>query len=201
MLNLKHGGHILDDNAPGAEETTRKRDDVVLAKNALRKDEPRPTETPFDYLFPQLANDPASHLPADDPAKVVADLNALGTAMVEGPPPTPEGNSTVPPVYTYWGQFIDHDLTANTDRDSVVSDITKPDLKPIPPDKVTQKLFNLRRPAPDLDSVYGNGPALVNPKSKDAGFYDGPRFRIGKNTDNLPNVTPPDPRNQDPARS
>lgn len=107
MLNLKHGGHILDDNAPGAEETTRKMDSVILAKNALRKGEPRPTETPFDYLLPQIANDPASHLPADDPAKVVADLNALGTAMVDTPPTTPEGNSTVPPVYTYWGQFID----------------------------------------------------------------------------------------------
>ena len=35
MLNLKHGGHILDDNAPGAEETTRKDDSVILAKNAL----------------------------------------------------------------------------------------------------------------------------------------------------------------------
>ena len=50
MLNLKHGGHILDDNAPGAEKTTRKMDDVILMRHALRKDEPRPTETPFDYL-------------------------------------------------------------------------------------------------------------------------------------------------------
>lgn len=196
MLNLKHGGHILDDNAPGAEETTRKMDDVVLAKNALRKGEPRPTETPFDYLLSEIAKDPESHLPADDPAKVVADLNALGTAMVDNPPTTPEGNSTVPPVYTYWGQFIDHDLTANTDRDSVVSDITKPNLKPIPPKEVTQKLFNLRRPAPDLDSVYGNGPAFVNPHSKDAGFYDGPRFRIGRNTDNP--QTPPIPGDKIP---
>jgi hypothetical protein len=193
MLNLKHGGHILDDNALGAEETTRKMDNVVLAKNALRKGEPRPTETPFDYLFPQLANDPASHLPADDPAKVVADLNALGTAMVDTPPTTPEDNSTIPAVYTYWGQFIDHDLTANTDRTSDVSDITKPDLTPIPPNEVTRKLFNLRRPAPDLDSVYGDGPAFVNPDSKDAGFYDGPRFRIGKNTDNPPDAPTPPP--------
>jgi hypothetical protein len=51
MLNLKHGGHILDDSAPGAEEITRKIDDAILVKNALRKGEPRPTETPFDYLF------------------------------------------------------------------------------------------------------------------------------------------------------
>ncbi len=39
--------------------------------------------------------------------------------------PAVEGNSTIPAVYTYWGQFIDHDMTANTDRDSTTSDITK----------------------------------------------------------------------------
>lgn len=110
-------------------------------------------------------------------------------SMVDSPPTTPEGNSTIPAVYTYWGQFIDHDLTANTDRNSDVSDITKPGLKPIPPNKVTQNLRNLRLPAPDLDSVYGNGPVFVNRHSKDAGFYDGPRFRIGRNTDNP--QTPP----------
>jgi len=60
-------------------------DDVILMQNALYKDEPRPTEAPFDYLFLRLANDPASHLPADNPAKVVADLKALGTAMIDDP--------------------------------------------------------------------------------------------------------------------
>jgi len=84
-------------------------------------------------------------------------------------------------VFTYWGQFIDHDLTANTDRDSRLSDITKPNLQPIPTHEVTAKLKNLRRPTLDLDSVYGKGRAFVDRHSKDAGFYDGPRFRIGKN--------------------
>ena len=181
MLNLKHGGHVVDDEAPGAQEIARTMDDVILMQNARHKDEPRPTETPFDYLFLRLANDPASHLPADNPAKVVDDLKTLGTAMADNPPNTPVGDSIIPPVFTYWGQFIDHDLTANTDRDSRVSDITKPDLQPIPPHEVTAKLKNLRRPTLDLDSVYGNGPAFVDRHSKDAGFYDGPRFRIGKN--------------------
>ena len=72
-------------------------------------------------------------------------------------------------MYTYWGQFIDHDLTANTDRDSSISDITRPDLKPVPPDDVTLKLRNLRRPTLDLDSVYGDGPAIIDEDSKDAG--------------------------------
>ena len=183
MLNLKHGGHILDEVAPGAQETARKLGDVTLLNDAQRKGEPRPAETPFDYLFQDLENDPASHLPIDDPAKVVADLKALGAAMVDAPPVTPEGNSIVPPVYTYWGQFIDHDMTANTDRDSKVSDVTTPDLVPLTPGFVTANLKNLRRPTLDLDSVYGNGPAFVDRHSKDAGFYDGPSFRIGKNTD------------------
>jgi hypothetical protein len=85
--------------------------------------------------------DPQSHLPADDPAKVVTDLKALGTAMIDDPPEALEGNSIIPPVYTYWGQFIDHDLTANTDRDpKVLSDITKPDLEPIPLTKSPKKI-------------------------------------------------------------
>jgi hypothetical protein len=124
MLNLKHGGHVVDDEAPGAQEIARTMDDVILMQNARHKDEPRPTETPFDYLFLRLANDPASHLPADNPAKVVDDLKTLGTAMADNPPNTPVGDSIIPPVFTYWGQFIDHDLTANTDRNSRVSDIT-----------------------------------------------------------------------------
>ena len=71
--------------------------------------------------------------------------------MVDNAPPAQanpkvEVNSTIPAVYTYWGQFVDHDLTANTDRDSTTSDITRPDLKPVPPDEVTAKLKNLRRP-------------------------------------------------------
>lgn len=183
MLNLTHGGHVLDDDVPDAEETALKRGDVTLARDARRYGEAKPTETPFGYLFDELECDPAAHLPADDPAKVVAGLKALGAAMVEPGRPTPEGNSNMPAVYTYWGQFVDHDLTANTDRDSAVSDITRSDLKPIAPNLVTKNLKNLRRPALDLDSLYGNGPAFLDRYSTDAGLYDGPRFRIGKNAD------------------
>jgi hypothetical protein len=164
----KHGGHIVDAKGP--------------------------TGTPFDYLLPQLKDKPGSHLPGD-PGKVVADLNALGAAMVDEAPGLPtdpkvEVNSTVPALYTYWGQFIDHDLTANTDRDSRTSDITKADLKPVPPDEVTKNLRNLRRPGLDLDSVYGDGPSFGKDNDDDDhddghgpddGLYDGPRFRVGRN--------------------
>jgi hypothetical protein len=98
--------------------------------------------------------------------------------MVEDPPPTadplePLANSSIPPVYTYWGQFVDHDLTANTDRDSAISDITRPDLAPLAPGFVTANLFNLRQPALNLDSVYGDGP------SGSPELYDGIRLKVG----------------------
>ncbi len=85
--------------------------------------------TPFDYLFDGLAEIwPAAHLSNDDPAATVAALKALGSAMVEdqlpADPLTQPENSIIPPVYTYWGQFIDHDMTANTDRENPgISDI------------------------------------------------------------------------------
>lgn len=146
-------------------------------------------ETDFGYLFPDLAKDPNSLLPADNPADTIAKLRDLGDAMIDAQTPVdPEdANSNVPPVYTYWGQFIDHDLTANTDRASqdLQTDITQDTFTPISPDEVTSKLKNLRRPVFDLDSVYGDGPTFnpANPtEAKDFYQEDDPvKFKIGQN--------------------
>src|SRR4051794_21229077 len=196
MLNLKHGGHVQPQDGAGAQDAARTLG-VTLAKKP-------PEGTPFDYLLPDLKKKPEAHIPGD-PVKVAADLKALGTAMIDSAPasqndPAVEPNSNIPAVYTYWGQFIDHDMTANTDRDSTTSDITKSPLTPVDPDKVTKNLRNLRRPTFDLDHVYGNGPALggrhgflgdllddldddvrPDPGGPDEGFYDGIRLRVGDN--------------------
>lgn len=179
MLDSKHGGHIVPEGAEGADEAAR-RGGVIIAKGPL------PSSTPFDYLLPELKDKPDSHLPGD-PAQVVAGLNAVGAAMVDtapgtSTPPAAAVNSTIPAIYTYWGQFIDHDMTANTDRDSTTSDITRPDLAPVPPADVAANLRNLRRPTLDLDSLYGDGPPFVNHKTKDAALYVGPRMRLGQNS-------------------
>ncbi|HUR86439.1 MAG TPA: heme peroxidase family protein [Solirubrobacteraceae bacterium] len=185
MLDLKHGGHVLPKDAPGASDAARRMGDR-LVKSA-------PAQSPFDYLLPQLKSNPASRLPGD-PVKVAADLRALGSAMVDGAPGAQtdaavEVNSNIPAVYTYWGQFIDHDMTANTDRDSTTSDITRTPLTPVDPADVAKKLKNLRRPTFDLDHVYGNGPGLdenehhPDPGPADKGFYDGIRLRVGANAD------------------
>ncbi|MBD2060347.1 hypothetical protein H6F88_30870 [Oculatella sp. FACHB-28] len=146
-------------------------------------------ETDFNYLFPDLAKDPNSLLPADNPADTIAKLKDLGNAMIDAQEPIDpaEANSDIPPVYTYWGQFIDHDVTANTDRASqdLQTDIIKDDFQPLAPDFVAEKLKNLRRPVFDLDSVYGDGPTLnpTNPtEAKDFYQEDDPvKFKIGQN--------------------
>ena len=67
--------------------------------------------------------------------------------------PTPEGqrdaeeNVDIAAGYTYFGQFIDHDLTL----DNRPNDLTTP--------VALSSLVNGRTPQLDLDSVYGTGPA------------------------------------------
>src|SRR4051794_1624747 len=136
--------------------------------------------TPFGYLFDKLAAEfPAHHLDNADPAEKVAQLKALGRAMVENEAPVGTelqagGNSTIPPVYTYWGQFIDHDITLNTDNNKNISDVTAANLAPLQPSVVVAGLHNGRQPALNLDSVYGDGPTFPGGPATVAGnMYNG----------------------------
>ena len=183
LIGITHGGHVLADDSENAEELAGSQEGIVAAAPDVAEDD---STTPFGYLLADLAAAfPAKHLPNSDPPAVVAALKALGAAMVEDPPPAadplePEGNSTIPPIYTYWGQFIDHDLTANTDRDSAISDITRPDLAPLTPADVARDLRNLRQPALNLDTVYGDGPTFDPSSPTDAAaFYDGIKLKVG----------------------
>ncbi len=58
-------------------------------------------------------------------------LLQLGDAMGE-PGTDPALESTMPAVFTYLGQFIDHDITARTDRDTDLSRIAMSDGRPRP---------------------------------------------------------------------
>ncbi len=161
-LKMSHGGPVRQAQTP---EVVRRSAQADLAAAAL-------AGSPFDYMFGDLTNNPGAHLPVDDTAATIGHLKALGEKMVLNPG-APDTDSSIPPVYTYWGQFIDHDITANTDRNSVVSDITPADFTPVAPDVVKTELLNLRSPAFDLDSVYGGGPA------EDPEMYDGIKLKIG----------------------
>jgi hypothetical protein len=186
LTDLHHGAHPVGGVAGSppvavradAAEATQRADAPRLAE-VIRDAAPPPLDeisTPFGYLFTGLATSyPNGHLPVESAAAVVAALKALGSAMVDAPPDE-EPNSAIPPVYTYWGQFVDHDITANTDRDGDVSVTTDP-LTPIEPKLVTALVRNLREPALNLDSVYGNGPGAPDIDTEVP--YDGIKFRIG----------------------
>lgn len=102
-----------------------------------------PCANKFGYMFP-VAVRTATRLPFS--ATTQALLNQLGNLM--GDPARDSGvDSTIPAGYTYFGQFVDHDITFDT---SSTIDASQ--------DATT--ITNMRTPALDLDSVYGQGPAL-----------------------------------------
>ena len=173
LQNLSHGDTATSDNvaAPSG--------DVA---------EVAEVETRFDYLFSSITDDPDAHLPAADPAKVSADLETLGKLMLEPGPvrgdpdlfQSADGNSTIPAVYTYLGQFIDHDITARTDRPNEVGNVTDVPVVPVDPDVVSASVTNERVPALDLDSVYGDGPTLPGePDTAAKDLYDGIKLKVG----------------------
>jgi len=121
--------------------------------------------TPFDYFFPEAARSEPCLLPVAESTREI--LKQLADCMGDpGTPALPEAatfDSTIPAIFTYFGQFIDHDLTARTDREGSVTELGQGDtFSPLNPDEVLGNLRNGRRPTLDLDSVFGDGPALVN---------------------------------------
>jgi hypothetical protein len=96
-------------------------------------------------MFPRLA---AAKFGASD-TEEAANLEALAQQMVaefEAPKDdTDEEESGIPALYTYLGQFIDHDLTFDPE-----SSFQKK--------KDPEALTDFRTPAFDLDNVYGRGP-------------------------------------------
>ncbi len=109
----------------------------------------------FGYVFPP-SGDPGDYLPSD----VLAELDELGNLMVpeaDASTPNVTPDSTMPAIMTYWGQFLDHELTARTDRESDLSkvDTANPILSA---EEIETQLKNARTPRFDLDSVYGGLP-------------------------------------------
>lgn len=166
----------------------------------------------FNYLtVDPKAPDPKAFLPNGNPARVIKLLKALGTAMIEGADHA-QGNSCIPTVYTYLGQFIDHDITAGTDRrlpdtlQVLSNDIIKGVFEPVDPgDLVGEKgIENLRLPELDLDSVYGDGPD--DEETQKAGIFqdDNMLLKVGEvalgDSELIPNPHLDQPMNRDLPR-
>ncbi len=109
----------------------------------------------LDEHFLQIANDQMTERPGDDPADIAGNPDTV--AELEH-----EFGAEIPAGYTYFGQFIDHDITF--DPTSSLQRSTDPN-----------GLLNFRTPRLDLDCLYGRGPA-DQPYLYAGG---GPKFLIG----------------------
>jgi hypothetical protein len=115
-----------------------------------------PTIETFGFMFPGLTDNPDHRLP--ESAETVANLKALGATVVDSTDTVPvpgggEGDSAIPAAYTYFGQFIDHDITFDTGS-AGIDVLASPALQPRPN---LDGLTNSRTVHLDLDCVYASG--------------------------------------------
>ncbi len=102
--------------------------------------------TPDGYASRHIGRPKAAHR-LDDSNDQGA-LTELGSRMVGAGPNDPldrEENKDIAAGYTYFGQFISHDLSFNPVND-------------FPPQVDNDAIRNARTPSLDLDSIYGQGP-------------------------------------------
>jgi nucleoid-associated protein YgaU len=152
MPRLPHGTAITEPALRQAREDAALESTNALAFAAV----PQPNLHRFDYLFPTLQTDPDALLPETDPKETVKRLRALADTMAddnEGP------DSKIPAAYTYFGQFVDHDITleAHTDPDvDTLAQILDDNMKPLSLAEARSVVKNQRTATFDLDSVYGS---------------------------------------------
>lgn len=198
ILMARHGGDVRSVCAPA-----QSAQDMISKACGFTPSETAPDAATaefgrFGYFFPDGASTPPR-------PEIAADLDRLGDAMIDTAGPD-EDNSGVPAFFTYLGQFVDHDITAGTDRETGFSqiDVSAADLAQHAKRKVAAGLVNLRTGAPDLDSLYG-GAAHMSTFGRvlqDAMRFPADRAKMFLGTSSIPDPSradcrPPLPR--DPA--
>ena len=153
----------------------------------------------YDFLFPDLQNDPNNLLP--EAASTPANLVRLGKTMIDSSGDDEAGDSDIPALMTYFGQFIDHDITLEL-ASADLPTLTNPALTPLPLDQIRNTLKNARSATLDLDSVYDlpaarDGDKMVIGKVSPTGNPNPPFARPAGKDDF--NDLPRGPRTADPA--
>lgn len=148
-------------------EVTTRQERVMFRAAAVAAER----RTTVGFMFGDLADDPANRLPE---GKTTVDaMVMLGQAMAVD---SSSAESGIPAAYTYFGQFIDHDITKTLFDESLQPpggpDVIEDEaLKPLPREKVIELVSNARTASLDLDSVY-DGLALE-------ALQPGGTFRLG----------------------
>jgi len=148
MARTQHGEVVSLSDFKGAQEGIKSINESVGGAMAPAS---IPESTSFGYLFPELQSNPDNLLPADKPDETAKNLISLGETMRDTGD-KPELNSTLPSAYTYFGQFVDHDIVFEAANNI---DLGDPKFKPLSLIEIGQKIKNLRTPMFDLESVYG----------------------------------------------
>jgi nucleoid-associated protein YgaU len=136
----------------------------------------------FDFLFLDLQDDEANLLPKS--ATTVKRLKELGATMQDPGAGGDPGDANIPAIYTYFGQFIDHDITLEASSFSL-EQLLAANLAPLGLDKIRNELKNLRTASLELDSLYGP-PAPRDPANRN-------KLQIGTVT-SLGGTSPPTQR-------
>jgi hypothetical protein len=134
--------------------------DISLLETPIgfRDDDPL---TEYDFMFGQLLTDPGNLLPATNPTETIKVLTALGNSMR-----LDSGVfklSSIPSAYTYFGQFVDHDvslaaISKSTPELADPCSITRFGTDPLKPAEVTANFKNKRNSFLQLDTIYKGGP-------------------------------------------
>lgn len=98
----------------------------------------------FGYLTSQTVRDSSK---LDFNVVTIGLMNQLGDLMGNAGREAGIADSNIPAGYTYFGQFVDHDITLDVSSTIEVS-------------TDANAISNMRSPTLDLDNVYGKGPAL-----------------------------------------
>jgi hypothetical protein len=165
MPRLSHGGVLTLEEFRKARETMADRSAesplgfAVMAGAVDTQD--------FGFLLPGLQDNPDNRLP--ERRRTRDALVELGRAMRAGG----GGDSDIPAAYTYFGQFVDHDITLELES-ATLRDLVDPDLAPLGRAEIREKIRNARTATLELDSVYG-GPAPRDEENPE-------KMRIGRVT-------------------
>jgi hypothetical protein len=122
--------------------------DKTAGPNTTETARPPNFQGRFGRMFPDLGGYSATTFGTDEKASRcnLAKLGKAMTAKFDAPKDAKDDEeSGIPALYTYFGQFVDHDITF----DPMTTLVAASD-----PDALT----DFRSPALDLDNVYGRGP-------------------------------------------
>jgi nucleoid-associated protein YgaU len=161
MPRLPHGSLVTTADLQSARKDLERRFADVGLAFAVSSD-----AQDFDFLFPTLQADDANLLPVSPDTN--EQLKRLGRSMVD-PDDDDTGDIKLPAAYTYFGQFVDHDITFEVhpadlppSASASVKALVDPNMVPLSLDHIRNALRNFRTATLDLDSVYGL-PAPLDP--------------------------------------